>query len=203
MFRAIFQQGSRYYQVKCGRLDLTVSITLAGLGQCSEDRVWFAWGRRREKVCACNCVCPYLFCFCCINASIPVYVICVWCNCVRALDLALLLCWIMSESSCVPVKSSRGQIWQLLASHIAVTVWCASPHLFAWALPWRSWLRLSKDVCTSLMASHLLHVFAWEHVMCDRSWFFTRVCVCACVCLFLANPKTNRPTSVQQSNYRR
>lgn len=33
----VLQQGSPYYQVKCGGLDLTVSNILASLGQCLED----------------------------------------------------------------------------------------------------------------------------------------------------------------------
>lgn len=57
-----FQQGSRYYQVKCGRLDLTVSNILSGLGQRSEDRDWFAWRRCRDRgeVYGCNRACALI-----------------------------------------------------------------------------------------------------------------------------------------------
>lgn len=77
-----------------------------------------------------------------------------FCVCVCGLRLAQPLCWITSESICVPVRSSPGQIWQRDSSHIAVTVCCASLHLFAQALPW---YRGSSSLCFG--ASCLLRVF--------------------------------------------
>lgn len=96
------------------------------------------------------------------------------------LRLFLVLCVIMCVfayvcADCVVVldhkpehmcASSPGQVWQRDSSHIAVTVCCASLHLFAQALPWYSWLILALglrvccvclDVCSYSMYSIRKH----------------------------------------------
>ena len=133
-----FRQGSRYYQVKCGRLDLTVSNILAGLGRRSEDSDWFAWRRCRDgekSLSSKSFVCVFIF-ICCVN----VWIQCMKCaseadfSFLRQCEPALLLRWIMCESVCQSgVQEAR--LGSSFASHIAVTVWCASTHPFARALP--------------------------------------------------------------------